>query len=593
MQEITSHPLSTPDPSTLAVAIQKILDSDKPYQTQADTLLQIAVGLVNSPGAIYFKEEGTKLVTISQFLSRQAASWSFDLVKDCRSYAEKAMAEERATISPLEKMQGISLISCPLPGEKDRSCLCVLALLGHNQPEPFLIILQLITVALDQIFSQQQDQPLFRQLAAIYSSTGGSPTLQDLTTLLKNRTSATIVAIGGTRGGNQLKLHHISDIVTLDRRTELANEFRGVMEESLKTEVPLRWPPQEEMSSSLVLKGLVQKAQMKSGTALALPINNHLHFAAVFLYSKEQDEVAAISELKAVAPVLGILFTEVMETGKKNLQQKLFWTLQKKLALSLTLAVLLALSTIPVPFRLNVDATLKPVMLRYVVAGFDAILKDVVVEPGDQLEKEDLLATLDGREIELELTAITAESAKALKMRDNYLAKGNIAAAQIALLEYQQLVEREKLLRKRQEKLELLSPITGIVLAGDLKRQIGGPVTKGKALFEIAPLEKVLVKLGIPDMDIGHVQKGMKVEIHFDSFPQKCWQTTIKNISPQSEASEGKNLFFATAEIANEDLILQPGMRGWAAIDSGRKNLIWIYFHKPWYALLRLLDSFG
>jgi len=226
-----------------------------------------------------------------------------------------------------------------------------------------------------------------------------------------------------------------------------------------------------------------------------------------------------------------------------------------------------------------------------VVARFDGLLQKVFVEPGDRVKQDMELAVLDGRELELELRSIRADSAKSLKTRDNYMASANVAAAQIALFEHKRLKEREALLLGRQQQLSLKSPFSGIVLSGDLKQSVGGPVAKGEVLFEVAPLEQILLQLPVADEDIAYVQKGQNVTVRFDAFPGKKWTGTVARIAPQSALVQNENVFLVSFEIANRNGLLLPGMQGYASVSCGKRSLAWIYFHKPWYALRRLLAS--
>ena len=201
------------------------------------------------------------------------------------------------------------------------------------------------------------------------------------------------------------------------------------------------------------------------------------------------------------------------------------------------------------------------------------------------------LANLDGREIALELASLDADSTKALKMRDNHHVQGDVAAAQIAQLEYQRLQERAALLTMRQSQLDIISPADGIVLSGDIKRRTGGPVSRGQVLFEIAPLDPVLVQMGISDEDIGHVREGQEVTVRFDAFPGRAWAGSVEKVSPASQLIDGRNLFTATFELDNKDGALQPGMRGDGSIQVNQRSPAWIYFHKPVQSLMRLLRS--
>jgi len=253
--------------------------------------------------------------------------------------------------------------------------------------------------------------------------------------------------------------------------------------------------------------------------------------------------------------------------------------------------LLCAIIFFPKEFNLHPDTWVRPVRVQYVVARFDGILDKVFVDPGDRVQEGTSLATLDGREINLELRSIEADRDKALKMRDNYMATNDIAPAQIALLEAKRLQERSNLLTDRQQKLDLKSPLDGIVLSDDLKQDVGGPVGRGQMLFEIAPLETVLVELAVLDEDVSYVVKDMEVEVYFDAFPGRTWKATVDRIAPKSEIVQGANIFLTTLELENEDRVLQPGMQGHATVKCGRRSLAWIYFHKPWYALCKLLNK--
>lgn len=266
-------------------------------------------------------------------------------------------------------------------------------------------------------------------------------------------------------------------------------------------------------------------------------------------------------------------------------------TIKKKLALAVMAIVLAGSMLYPASFRLHPDCYVFPVQIHYVVARFDGLLEKVFVEPGDRVSQDSQLATLDGRELELELSSTRADSDKALKLRDNHLATGNVAAAQIGLLEYQRLQERAKLLLIRQRQLSLESPVAGIVLSGDLKRAEGGPVTKGQVLFEVAPLETILIEMAVADADISYVQEQATVTVRFDAFPGRKWQGKVDRIAPKSALIQRQNAFVVSFQIVNTGIFLQPGMQGKASIECGKRSLLWIYFHKPWYALISLFRS--
>lgn len=222
----------------------------------------------------------------------------------------------------------------------------------------------------------------------------------------------------------------------------------------------------------------------KSGTVL------------IFLWDTEQKRDKQLAEFGDAAALLGPAFHTIVSSGspKKIETNVKAMSGKKKILVAGAVALLFcAVTFYPKTFNLHPDTWVRPVQVQYVVARFDGILDKIFVEPGDRVKKGASLAILDGREIDLELRSIDADSAKALKMRDNYMATGDIAPAKIALLEARRLQERSNLFRDRQQKLDLKSPLDGIVLSGDLKQEVDGPVGRGQMLFEIAPPWKLFL----------------------------------------------------------------------------------------------------
>ncbi len=121
---------------------------------------------------------------------------------------------------------------------------------------------------------------------------------------------------------------------------------------------------------------------------------------------------------------------EVEAPGRKRLGGR------AKALIGLTLAIAVAgLLMVPTGHRLKAASQLEPEPRRFVVAPFDGVLETSRFKPGDGVEPGDILATLDGRELELELVSLRAQRDKLSKQRDVSLAAGETAATQITELE--------------------------------------------------------------------------------------------------------------------------------------------------------------
>ncbi len=123
-----------------------------------------------------------------------------------------------------------------------------------------------------------------------------------------------------------------------------------------------------------------------------------------------------------------------------------------------------------------------------------------------------------------------------------------------------------------------------MIASGDLERAEGAKLKIGQTLFEIAPLDKMIVEVAIADSEIAHVSKGQQVDIRLDAFPGELMSATITRIEPRSELRDHDNVFIAQVEVDNAEGKLRPGMKGRVRVRTDNRMLGWIVFHKAWEA---------
>ena len=148
---------------------------------------------------------------------------------------------------------------------------------------------------------------------------------------------------------------------------------------------------------------------------------------------------------------------------------------------------------------------------------------------------------------------------------------------------------RMQLLRHRIETLEVRSPLTGVVVSGDLEKAEGAPLKTGQTLFEIAPLDHLIAEIAIPQDEISSVNTGQPVTLRLDAYPQRVWQADIQQIHPRAEIRDETTVFVAEVSLDNRDRVLRPGMKGRARVAGPSRPWAWNLFHKPWYKLVQFL----
>lgn len=237
---------------------------------------------------------------------------------------------------------------------------------------------------------------------------------------------------------------------------------------------------------------------------------------------------------------------------------------------------------LPLPYRISCDCTIQPVKRRFLSAPYDGILDHADAKLGDVVTEGMVLAQMDGGNLKIELLGIEAELAAARKKRDTALAQGEVAQSQIARSEMRRHQAKIDLLTEQLKNLEIRSPIDGLIVAGDLDKVEGAPLEMGQTVFEVAPLDRMLVEVAIDQSEVGYVQPEMPVNIKLNAFPFRSWTGTVKCIFPSTEIVNDKAVFVAEVEIENDEMKLKPGMEGTAKIRSNRACLGWSLFHRPW-----------
>tara|TARA_R110002096_G_scaffold26518_10_gene81787 strand:- start:10512 stop:12380 length:1869 start_codon:yes stop_codon:yes gene_type:complete len=407
------------------------------------------------------------------------------------------------------------------------------------------------------------------------------------------------VAIGiGNR--RSCRASAISGAGRFDRRAQPAIHLRAFMEEAIGVDSAICWPYTKDLPREVMVSGnhdrLLEVLDIKF--AMAIPLKTEegdTVGAVVFLDQAGSSSLVRRWELlQAMSPHVAAV-TRLMASSKprgkwavirRKLKEK---SGAKRLVIGLLVAASMAAMWIPVPYSISARCQLEPVVTRQIAAPFDGVLARPEVKPGAMVVEGQLLATLDGKEIGWRLAEAVSKHDIALKRRAQGIANDDIQSAQLADLEVKAKALEVKILRHHQLNLEVLAPIDGMVLSGDLKQSEGVPVSKGQQLFEIAKIDQLRVEIGVPDSEVSHIRTGMKVNLRLDSQVQSHLETEVDSISPASTAKDNRNVFVCHASIGNEAGLLRPGMQGKARIWSDHRKLGWIVFHKPWETIRRYL----
>lgn len=403
---------------------------------------------------------------------------------------------------------------------------------------------------------------------------------------LKQQLGCSQVALGIVRN-RHCQIVAISGVADVDVRAPQTNQIQMALAEALLAGKSIASAAsQSSCLSPRAHQQLLQSAGF--ATVLSVPLRTSDGTIVGVLAFFADDGWVAEDRRRQFIEAAAYPLAATIDTLRRNDQWlgKLGRTVTNKLRVNgrkvaISVGLLAAVLCAPLHHPVGCDCELQPVTRRFVASPHAGIFERSLVKPGDLVTRDQLLARMDGRELRWELAGLEADHSRAGKSRDVNLATSKVAAAQIDRLEMERFSQKHQLLSNRLSNLDIKSPIDGIVLSGDLQRSEGISLTIGQQLFEVAPLNQMVVEVAIADDQITHVQPGMPVDVHLAAFPAKTWEGKLERVHPRSEIRDEQNVFIGEVTLDNPDLALRPGMKGQATVIANRRMLGWILFHKP------------
>lgn len=352
------------------------------------------------------------------------------------------------------------------------------------------------------------------------------------------------------------------------------------------------WPPQPQDQAGLCVHQQLFK-QLKVAQIVSVPLvdsSSVVRGVWVLAFADRAGTAEGRTFLRvAASPVAAAI--AVLQRAERHWLVRQFaavfncqWLTRWRLVTGIV-AVTAALLCWPVQHIVTCECELQAVKRRTVAAPFDGKLEVAIVRPGDLVTVGELLARLDGRELRMEQAGLEADLMRVAKKRDGEMAEKNHGEASVLSFELDRIDAKLQLIESKYDHLEIRSPIEGLVLTGDLRREEGMPLERGQKLFEIAPLDSMIVEVSIPESDLRYVSADVPADIVLESDIGSTLTTSLQRIHPRGEIRNQSHVFIGECSLANESRSLRPGMHGQARLKAGRCLLGWRLFHRFWEQL--------
>ncbi len=274
--------------------------------------------------------------------------------------------------------------------------------------------------------------------------------------------------------------------------------------------------------------------------------------------------------------------------------------------LTLITVGLLAMFLVKIDHDLEANGTLQPTIQRQVFAHIDGEVEDVLVKHGQEVTAGEKLVILRNRDLEIEMTQIEGELQKT---REQIFAMGQLADRVVndplerQRLSYQQyeyqtqfqaLTRQYDLLKEKQEKLVLKSPIDGVIMTWDLQKTLRErPVVTGQVLVSVAdPKGDFELELLMPEKRMKYLDMafdnngGGDLDVDFilatDPAIDHTGKLSKEQIHERAELddTDGAVVKLRVKPDSMEGISRRPGAKVVADVTCGRRNAAFVWFHE-------------
>ena len=399
------------------------------------------------------------------------------------------------------------------------------------------------------------------------------------------------VSIGFLKG-RYVRVKAMSHTEHFSRKMKVVQDIESAMEECLDQDCEVLYPASQEATYISRAAGELSKNHGPLAI-LSVPFRWDGEVRAVLTLERESSKPFTLEEIEVIRLACELCTARLWELYEHDrwIGGKVIAKVRSGLALLIgprytwtkLLAILICAFVVFLvfakgQFKAEAPFALEATYQQVVCASFDGYIKRVNVEVGDTVkENETILAELDTAELRLQLAAAKAEQAGYLKQSAAAMRDGETAEAQIAQANSDKTQAQIDLLNYLIEQGKVISPISGAVVKGDLKRQIGAPVKTGDVLFEVTPLESLRAELLVPEDQIFNISLEQQGHLATVSYPGQRIKFVVERINPMAEVVNNRNVFKVRVRLLERHPWMRPGMEGVAKISVGKRLYVWIW----------------
>ncbi|MFI3323561.1 MAG: efflux RND transporter periplasmic adaptor subunit [Rikenellaceae bacterium] len=180
-------------------------------------------------------------------------------------------------------------------------------------------------------------------------------------------------------------------------------------------------------------------------------------------------------------------------------------------------------------------------------------VEEILVEVGDKVKENQLVATLDPTQYDQHMTSLKNLRADYERLESVYNAGG--ISRQTLDQTRTNLMIQEEVAKNLKTNIEVRTPINGIVTARNTE---AGNLFVAQPIINVMQMDKLKVMADIPEIYFPDVKIGMNVAITTEVYPGEVFEGKVSLIAPA--ISHDTRTFSVEITVPNSDERLRPGM---------------------------------
>lgn len=246
--------------------------------------------------------------------------------------------------------------------------------------------------------------------------------------------------------------------------------------------------------------------------------------------------------------------------------------------------------------RVEASGQVEPILVIEVKSKASGEITDMYVETGDEVERGELLAEIDPRDVrnalaqaqaDLEVAQARVQIAESQAGRSRELREANVVTQQELESSILELANARAALTRAETNLELAqermndvtirAPITGTIIekpveAGMIIASASGNVSGGTTLMNMADLSTMQVRTLVDETDIGKVQPGQVARVQVEAYPNRTFVGSVYKIEPQAVVDQNVTMFPVLVRLENSERLLRPNMNAEVQVDVAQRT---------------------